>query len=184
MSIRIISGKFKGFSIEVPNSARPTLSRRRQSLFDMLEATSPGGNGFFTEKIVMDCFAGSGAFGFEALSRGAARAYFIDSDSQSIALIHSNSKKMKTADSTTIIHSKVEKLKRSSAAVDVVFLDPPYGKVSISKVLEYLLHKGWISENTIIITEEDASKTESFEEYQQIISKIIGNTIFKIIQYK
>jgi 16S rRNA (guanine966-N2)-methyltransferase len=150
----------------------------------MLEARSSGGNGFFVGKIVMDCFAGSGAFGFEAISRGANQAYFVDTDSQAIELIHSNSKKMKTENMAVIIHSKVEKLRKCNRAVDVVFLDPPYGKVSFPKILEYLLHTGWISKNTMIITEEDASRSESFEEYQQIMSKIIGNTIFKIIQCK
>ncbi|MDR2781797.1 MAG: RsmD family RNA methyltransferase [Holosporaceae bacterium] len=181
--IRIISGKFKGISIDVPDSARPTLSRRRQSLFDMLEAMSPGGNGFFKEKTVLDCFAGSGAFGLEAISRGAFRAYFVDFDAKAISLIRLNLIKMKTEDISTIIHSDILKLRRCNRreAVDLAFMDPPYGEISILKTLEHLIHTGWISEKTILVTEEDSRKTENFCAYHEITSKTIGNTVFKIL---
>jgi 16S rRNA (guanine966-N2)-methyltransferase len=187
MSVKIIGGKFKGFPLKVPDSARPTLSRHRQSLFDMLESQSPGGNGFFKEKILMDCFAGSGAFGFEAISRGAGYVYFVDSDPKAISAIHYNNKKMKTDEFCSIRRSDVRLLKYCQmnwTPVDLAFLDPPYGKVSVSKTLEHLFEVRWISKKTIIITEESAEKSEFIEDkHSVLVSKTIGNTIFKIMLY-
>jgi 16S rRNA G966 N2-methylase RsmD len=70
------------------------------------------------------------------------------------------------------------------APVDLVFLDPPYGKVSVSKTLKHLFEVGWISEKTIIITEESAEKSEFIEDkHSVLVSKTIGNTVFKIMLY-
>ncbi|MDR2724410.1 MAG: RsmD family RNA methyltransferase [Holosporaceae bacterium] len=188
MSVRIIAGKYKGFSLAVPPAARPTLSRYRQSLFDLLEAMANTPAGFFEGKIILDCFAGSGAFGLETLSRGASHAYFVDSAKESVSRIHSNVKKMKIENSSTIFCAEINyfgKQYRSEkynvhSGVDLVFLDPPYGKAIISQALKYLLNSGWISLNTIIVTEEDAGKTESVDGYFEIASRTYGNTIFRL----
>jgi 16S rRNA (guanine966-N2)-methyltransferase len=150
----------------------------------MLEARSHGGNGFFFEKRVLDCFAGSGSFGLESVSRGAEHAYFIDSNSEAISLIHINSKKIKAENFSTIIRSDVLNLKknRDCLPVDLVFLDPPYGKVSIRRTLNHLLHTGWISEKTTVITEENIRNVESLDGYTKIASKTIGNTVFGVFE--
>ena len=183
MSVKIVAGKYKGFTLDVPDSARPTLSHRRQSLFDMLESMAPGGNGFFAKKIVMDCFAGSGAFGFEAISRGAMYVYFVEDDTKAVSLIHSNAKKIKEEKSFSVICRNAKFIKRNKmdwAPVDLIFLDPPYGKAIISQTLKHMLQTGWISQETIVITEENAKSTEFLDEYITVASKIYGNTVFKI----
>ncbi|MDR0581035.1 MAG: 16S rRNA (guanine(966)-N(2))-methyltransferase RsmD [Holosporaceae bacterium] len=188
MSIRIIAGKYRGLSLAVPISVRPTLSRYRQSLFDILEAMSADKTGFFVGKTVLDCFAGSGAFGIEAISRGAGYAYFVDSDRKTIAVINENLKKLKIESSFSVICADARSLKRKCRfkrlatlpSVDLVFLDPPYGKESVSQTLKHLLRTEWISESSIIVTEESAKKTEFLNEYFEITSRTYGDTVFKI----
>ena len=78
MGVRIIGGQYRGMRINAPESARPTLVRHRQAIFDTLESIESEKFGhFFDNKIVIDCFAGSGALGIEAVSRGAVKAYLL-----------------------------------------------------------------------------------------------------------
>ncbi|MDR2646120.1 MAG: 16S rRNA (guanine(966)-N(2))-methyltransferase RsmD [Holosporaceae bacterium] len=188
MSVRIIAGKYKGLSLAVPASIRPTLSRYRQSLFDILELMSTDKTGFFVGKTVLDCFAGSGAFGIEALSRGADYAYFVDSDRKAIALINANLKKLKIENSSSVICSDARSLKKkyrlkrfaTLPSVDLAFLDPPYGKESISATLKHLLQTEWILGSSMVITEESTKKTEFLNEYFEITSRTYGDTTFKV----
>jgi 16S rRNA (guanine966-N2)-methyltransferase len=185
MGVKIIAGKYQGFLINVPGSARPTLVRTRQSLFDILESLNPERTGFFSGKIVLDCFAGSGAFGFESLSRGAEHAYFVDSSREATFSLRMNAKKMKVEDFSTIIYSDIKFLKKCGShfnPCNIAFLDPPYGKISIANVLECLLHNNWTTKNTIIITKE--RKIEQLNKYQEIASRTHGSSIFRILETK
>jgi 16S rRNA (guanine966-N2)-methyltransferase len=120
----------------------------------------------------------------EALSRGAEHAYFIDSDSEAVSLIRINLKKTKAEKNSAIIRSDVLNLRKNydCSPVDLVFLDPPYGKVSIRKTLNHLLHTDWISQKTVIITEENVHNVESLDGYTKIASKTIGDTIFGVFE--
>ncbi|MDR3156052.1 MAG: RsmD family RNA methyltransferase [Holosporaceae bacterium] len=107
MSIKIIAGQYGGIPIAIPKSARPTLSRYRQALFDILAASELD---FFYNKTVLDCFAGSGALGIEAISRGATHAYLVDRNKDAISTIMSNISKLKIADRCTLIRSDIMQL--------------------------------------------------------------------------
>jgi 16S rRNA (guanine966-N2)-methyltransferase len=90
---------------------------------------------------------------------------------------------MKEEEFFSIICSDVRLIKRHKmdwAPIDLVFLDPPYGTAMISQTLKHLLKVRWISKDSLIITEENAQKTESLDEFCTIISKTYGNTTFKI----
>lgn len=183
MSVRIIGGKFRGMRIDAPESARPTLVRHRQTIFDTLEAIEKDKFGrFFENKIVIDCFAGSGALGIEAVSRGASRAYMIDQNHQAIALIHKNTEKI--SEFFKIIRSDLLKLRNSDNVVcDIAFIDPPYGKISMNRVIGYLFEKKWISEKSLLILEEDAKNTENLKNCGTVIQKISGNASFRFVRY-
>lgn len=183
MSIRIIGGKFRGMRIDAPDSARPTLIRHRQTIFDTLETIEKDRLGrFFEDKIVMDCFAGSGALGIEAISRGAKMAYMIDQNHQAIALLHQNTEKI--SEQFKIIRSDLLKLRNSDGVVcDAAFIDPPYGKISMNKIISYLFDKKWISERTWLILEEDAKNIEVLENCKVIVEKISGNSSFRFVKY-
>ena len=195
MSIRISVGKYKNAVLEIPKSARPTLSKNRQSLFDMIESlnieSNPNDFGeFFKNSVVLDCFAGSGALGTEALSRGASHVYFIDNDKQAISIIKSNIAKIKAEKDATIIFSSVSefgKIKKSvKDHIDVVFFDPPYEKFPLDEIIKNLSENEIISRDTILIIETRATDpvlnkiSESFNVLKSKKSGISGFIIATI----
>lgn len=185
MSIRIIAGKFKGISVDVPQSARATLSRARQSLFDILESLQIDGNvgKFFNDKVVLDCFAGSGAVGIEALSRGAKYAYFVDINGDAAKAIKANVEKVKSEKLSTIICTNILKLKKTQQACDFVFLDPPFHtNVNIEKVVNHLIENGWISSQTIVAI-ETPTLFNTLNRFQIVISRKVGTISFSVFRY-
>jgi len=188
MSIKIISGQLKGSVLVVPEPARPTLLRSRQSLFDILVSTGDSSSDpqhFFENKIILDCFAGSGALGIEALSRGAQFAYFVDISQKSIDAIYKNIQKLKLENQSKIIKTDIFKIKRNAQPSDVIFVDPPYGKVSIAKTIKCLNEKGWIKEDTLIVIEEDISNFEDLSSLVNIsVERKLGHSLFRIAKLK
>jgi 16S rRNA (guanine966-N2)-methyltransferase len=149
--MRIISGQWRGRPLEAPpgRSTRPTADRARETLFSMLTSRL----GSFADLRVADLYAGSGALGFEALSRGAASATFVENDSAAAAAIRRNAEKLGAAERATILATSAVKLPRQEA-FDLIFADPPYGKGSGSAVVgaveaaEWLAVGGWLSIET------------------------------------
>ena len=187
MSTKILSGQLKGSVLVVPDSARPTLLRFRQSLFDMLVSIDKNPKDFFKNKVILDCFAGSGALGIESLSRGASFAYFVDVSQKAIDAIYKNVQKLSLENCSKIIKTDILKIRKSheQTTCDIMFVDPPYGKVSIKKTLQHLIKTGWVGPNSLIITEEDASKVENISDITEIIiERNLGKSIFKITKLK
>lgn len=188
MSIKILAGTLKGLYIDSPNSARPTLSRFRQTLFDILESFASGNNfgHFFEGKIVLDCFAGSGALGFEALSRGASFAYFIDRDRKAVNTIFDNAKKLGVISSCKIMQADATTIKPSEnyrpEICDIVFIDPPYGQVSIKQTINNFQQSGWIDDNSLLIIEEPARSTEEIPNTKCLLQKCIGISSFRLMK--
>ncbi len=121
-AVRILAGRWKGRRLEVPEGARPTSSRAREALFDILQDCIPGAR-------VLDLYAGSGAVGLEAVSRGATRAVLVERD---IEVLERNVGRLKPrpgeirilrADARTLVAS----FAREEVLFDLVFADPPYG---------------------------------------------------------
>ena len=187
MSTKILSGQLKGSVLVVPGSARPTLLRFRQSLFDMMVSMAHNPKDFFKDKAILDCFAGSGALGIESLSRGASFAYFVDISQKAINAIYKNIQKLSLEDRSKIIKTDILKIRKPQerAACDIVFIDPPYGKVSIKKTLQHLFKTGWINENSLIVTEEDTLKAEDLSNITEIVlEKNLGKSVFRITKLK
>ena len=147
--MRIVAGKWRGRPIDAPPGAgtRPTADRVRETLFSMLASRI----GSFEGLRVADLFAGSGALGFEALSRGATTAVFVESDSNVASIIHRNAERL-GAD-VQILRSSALALPRS-APFDLIFADPPYAPGSGSAVVkavtdaEWLAPGGWMTVET------------------------------------
>jgi 16S rRNA (guanine966-N2)-methyltransferase len=120
--MRIIAGKAGRIAIKVPNAvARPTTDFVRQALFSILGEKVEGAR-------VLDLFAGSGALGLEALSRGAASCTFVDESRQSTAVIAENLSKARLAAGHPVKAEVIPYLKRDAASYDLIFADPPYWK--------------------------------------------------------
>lgn len=117
---RIVAGTAKGMTFRVPKSARPTPDIVREAIFATL-----GHRGYLDDTTVLDLFAGSGAFGLEAASRGAQSVTAVDISREAISIIRSNA--AKTGLAITAVQSKAETFLNSTGAdYDVIFLDPPY----------------------------------------------------------
>jgi 16S rRNA (guanine966-N2)-methyltransferase len=149
--MRIIAGEWRGRQIEAPpgRATRPTGDRVRETLFSMLASRL----GSFEDLRVADLFAGSGALGLEALSRGAAFATFVESDTATANVIKRNAEKLGASDRTRILGGSALALPRSEP-FDLIFADPPYSTGSGSAVVqavaeaEWLAPGGWMSVET------------------------------------
>jgi len=140
--MRIIAGAWRGRVIEAPpgQATRPTADRVREALFSMLTSRL----GSFEELRVADLFAGSGALGFEALSRGAAHATFVESDAKASAVIRRNAEKLGATHRVQMLGGSALTLPRSEP-FDLILTDPPYSPGSGSAVVEAVTKAGWLA---------------------------------------
>ena len=138
--MRIIAGKWRGRPLAAPpgSATRPTADRVRETLFSMLVTRL----GNFEELRVADLFAGSGALGFEALSRGAAHAVFVENDAKAAAAIRRNAEKLDA--SMQVLASSALALPRVEP-FDLIFADPPYAPGSGTAAVRSVLDAGWLA---------------------------------------
>jgi len=173
--MRIISGKFKGrvltslSGINPELRLRPTSERAREAIFNILMH-----NSFTTLNgaRILDLFAGTGALGLEALSRGAAHAIFIENNPEPRAIIRENIEKLGLTGQTNIYRRDASKLGVNRAApFDILFIDPPYDSDLLVPTLECLRTEKWISPSSLIITEFPASSPPSLDKTWTIVSQ-------------
>ena len=140
--MRIIAGEWRGRSIEAPpgRGTRPTADRVRETLFSMLVSRL----GSFDDLNVADLFAGSGALGLEALSRGAASATFVESDPAAAAAIRRNADALGAANRARVLSGSALALARSDP-FDVIFADPPYVQGAGSNIVRAVVHSRWLA---------------------------------------
>jgi 16S rRNA (guanine966-N2)-methyltransferase len=140
--VRIIAGEWRGRTIEAPpgRATRPTADRVRETLFSMLASRL----GSFEDLAVADLFAGSGALGFEALSRGAASATFVEQEPKAAAAIKRNAEKLGATDRVRILGGSALSLPKAES-FDLLFADPPYAQGSGSAAVEAVLKAGWLA---------------------------------------
>lgn len=155
--MRIIAGRFRGRRLVAPKgmSTRPTTDRTRESLFNILSNLVD-----FEGLRVLDLFAGTGALGLESISRGAAHALFVDSDSPACAAIRINIEALRIAEKAHILKEDATRLGPPSnkQRYDVVFADPPYGMGFGERVAERLVKSAWLKRNGLFVLEEHASQ--------------------------
>lgn len=157
MALRIVAGRFRGKVLTAPEgeATRPTSDRARQAVFNILEHAdwSPG----LVDLRVIDLFAGSGALGFEALSRDAAYCLFVETDPDARGAIRDNADAMGLFGVTRIHRRDCTDLGLKPAGdgepFDLAFLDPPYRKGLGEKALSGLLSGGWLSPSAICVWE-------------------------------
>ena len=160
--MRVIAGKFKGRPLNAPKgtSTRPTSDKARQALFNVLEhaAWAPPLDG----ARVVDLFAGSGALGFEALSRGGAFCLFVDIDAGARGAIRDNIEALQLFGITRLHRRSAtdlgEKPAKLSAPFNLVFLDPPYGKDLAPAALAGLIDGRWITDDALAVLEVAADE--------------------------
>jgi 16S rRNA (guanine966-N2)-methyltransferase len=151
---RIIAGAWKGRKLAAPAGleTRPTGTRARQAVFDILMHAHWAGAEFLRAAAVLDVFAGTGAYGLEALSRGAASVSFIEQAPAALMALRQNIAACK-AESTTRIIAGDALAQHSGHPHQLIFLDPPYGNNLVPKALAALFPRNWIAPNAILIAE-------------------------------
>ncbi|MDY7097852.1 MAG: 16S rRNA (guanine(966)-N(2))-methyltransferase RsmD [Pseudomonadota bacterium] len=144
--MRIISGEWRGRKLVAPKGdlTRPTADRTRETLFSMLTSRL----GSFDELSIADLFAGSGALGLEALSRGAASCLFVEQDRSALDAIRANIAAFEVRDRARVEATSVMQLRARTEPLDLILLDPPYKTGAGSVALDRLLRLGWIGEAT------------------------------------
>ncbi len=148
--MRIVAGQWRGRPLVAPkgDATRPTADRTREALFSMLASRL----GDFEGLAVADLFAGSGALGLEALSRGAARCLFVEQDKAALDVLRANIAKF-GASGAEVRAASVLSLGPASAPLDLVMMDPPYGTGAGNVALDRLARLGWIGAGTWVSIE-------------------------------
>lgn len=176
--MRIVGGRFKGRTLAAPagRDTRPTSDRAREAVFNILEhaAWSGGVEG----RRVLDLFAGSGALGFEALSRGAAFALFVETDAAARGAIRDTVEALGLFGVTRIHRRDAADVGDKPAGLgepfDLVFLDPPYRKGLGERALARLRLGGWIADDALIVFECAADETPQLHGYEQVDARDYG----------
>jgi 16S rRNA (guanine966-N2)-methyltransferase len=154
--MRIVAGKHRGRPLLAPpgERVRPTSDRAREALFNILSHGDFAAEGVpFAEAPVLDAFAGTGALGLEALSRGAGAAVFIEQDSAALAALRKNIAALGESGRSRIISGDATRPPRAQAACAVVFLDPPYRSGLAGPALTALAAAGWFAPGALAIIE-------------------------------
>ncbi len=150
--MQVIAGKARRLKLAAPAGldTRPTSDRYKETLFNILQPLIPGCR-------FLDLFAGSGAIGIEALSRGAKEAVFVDNSSKAVRCIRENLEHTHLSDQASVYASDVftviRRLALNAEPFDIIFLDPPYDAGCEPKALEMLAASGLVSADTLIVVE-------------------------------
>lgn len=155
--MRIVAGQWRGRKLVAPKgeATRPTADRARETLFNMLTSRL----GSFERLRVADLFAGSGALGLEALSRGAAHCLFVEQDRAALDAIRANITALDARARTQVDAGSVMALRASAQPYDLLLLDPPYKTGAGEVALDRLLRLGWIGAESWIALETSAKET-------------------------
>lgn len=177
--IRIIGGQWRGRKLSVPDRAglRPTGDRARETLFNWLQADVPGAR-------CLDLFAGSGALGLEALSRGAASAVFVERDRRLCEALRELASDWPGAERMEVVQGDALRwLAGDRRQFDLVFVDPPFSESLQGPVLEMLAEGGHLATEARIYVEQDAREPEvdPGERYELMRSKTLGEVRMSLL---
>lgn len=183
--MRIVAGSFKGRRLTTPSSnrIRPTTDRTRESLFNILSHKID-----FDDVRVIDLFAGTGALGLEAVSRGAKYVLFVEESAEGRGLLRSNIESFGLQGNSKVWRRDATKLGPigQMQKFDIAFMDPPYGKALGEGALEALRSGEWLTNNAIIVVEESKGNLpQNPHGYELLDERGFGETdigIFAITQ--
>lgn len=175
--MRIVAGKFRGRGLAAPEGGaiRPTADRTRESMFNMLVSRID-----LAGLRVIDLFAGTGALGFEAMSRGAGFALFVDTSAESRSLVRTNAEALGLNGTTKLFRRDATDLGApgTMGRFDLAFADPPYGKGLGELASMSLRLGGWLNPGAILVLEEGAaSAPQALEGYDTLDQRRFGETI-------
>ncbi len=177
--MRIIAGEWRGRPLIAPagDATRPTADRTRETLFSMLTSRL----GSFEGLKVGDFFAGSGALGLEALSRGAAGCLFVERERDAVAAIRANAAKL-GLERPDIRQADVLALGAAPAPLDVIFMDPPYRTGAGAVALDKLGRLGWAAAGSWISIETERSESLSIKGFSIEAERVVGKAKIHLLR--
>jgi 16S rRNA (guanine966-N2)-methyltransferase len=180
--VRIIAGQWRGRTLVAPEgqATRPTADRARETLFSMLVSRI----GDFEGLAVADLFAGSGALGLEALSRGAASCLFVESDAAALRALRRNITNLRAQALCDVRAASVLALGPAKAPLDLVLLDPPYGTGAGAVALDRLIRLGWIGEATWVSLETAADEEPRVKALEAVAERRVGKARLTLLRLK
>jgi len=177
-SIRIISGKYRGRKLPVlmAEGLRPTTDRVKETVFNWLMP-------YLQESSCLDCFAGSGGLGFEALSRGAAQVNFVELNRAAVKQLQENQQLLDINNMSIRQSDALEFIKKNTQEFDVVFLDPPFRKGFVEQAAS-LLNQNSLAKNALIYVEMESENNlqQLPEDWQLLKEKVAGQVIYRLYQ--
>lgn len=187
--MRIVGGSHKGRPLITPqNSAiRPTSDRAREAIFNLLShaAWLPEDRDILESAIVLDVFCGTGAFAFEALSRGASLAFCLDTSKAALGLVHQNADSLGLKGQLRTLSANATSLPTALAKATLVFLDPPYREGLLTKTLASLPESGWLADGALIIVETDSAAPETIPDCYEILdTRRYGRALISFLMLK
>ncbi|GBQ88512.1 N-6 adenine-specific DNA methylase [Acetobacter nitrogenifigens DSM 23921 = NBRC 105050] len=174
--VRIIGGDRRGRQLQAPPGSvtRPTADRVRQALFDMVLHASWGGRDAVEGVAVLDGFAGTGALGLEALSRGAASCAFFERDRAALAALRVNITACRKEDASRVFAGDILAPPKAVNPCGLVFLDPPYGKGLPALALNALTARGWIAPDALVIVETAKDEAPPVDTVEILFERVHG----------
>jgi 16S rRNA (guanine966-N2)-methyltransferase len=178
--MRVIAGAWRGRKLVAPkgDGTRPTADRTRETLFNMLASRL----GSFEGLTVADLFAGSGALGLEALSRGAASCLFAEQDGAALDSIRANITTLGARDRSDVRAGSVMSLGAAKAPYDLILLDPPYGTGAAAVACDRLLRLGWIGPGTWIAAETGGKEAVEVDGLNVDVERKVGKAKLSLLR--
>lgn len=178
--MRIVSGQWRGRKLQAPagDTTRPTADRTRETLFSMLVSRL----GSFEGLSVADLFAGSGALGLEALSRGAATCLFAEQDPAALRALRANIANLQAQARCDVRAGSVLALGPAKAPLDLFLLDPPYGSGAGEVALDKLLRLGWIGPATWISLETGPGEEPRIKGLDVVAERKVGKARLSLLR--
>ncbi|HOA50424.1 MAG: rRNA ((966)-N(2))-methyltransferase RsmD [Pseudomonadota bacterium] len=178
--MRIIAGDWRGRKLTAPagDTTRPTADRTRETLFSMLVSRL----GSFEGLAVADLFAGSGALGLEALSRGAARCTFVEQDAAALKALKANVAALEAGTRADVRASSVLSLGPAKEPLDLLLLDPPYNSGAGAVALDKLQRLGWIGPATWISLETAVNEEPEVKGLEAVADRKVGKARLTLLR--
>ena len=178
--MRIVAGEWRGRKLIAPDGeiTRPTADRTRETLFSMLASRL----GTFEGLSVADLFAGSGALGLEALSRGAATCLFAEQDPAALRALRTNIANLRAQERCEVRAGSALAMGPAKAPIDLVLLDPPYGSGAGSVALDKLARLGWIGPATWISLETSLTEVPVVKALETAAERTVGKARLTLLR--
>ena len=186
--MRVVAGRHRGRRLATPadDSVRPTADRAREGVFNVLAHGRLGADGgsVLAEARVLDVFAGTGAMGLEALSRGAAHATFMERDPVALESLKRNIASLGEEERSHVSRADATRPPYASTSASLVFLDPPYGAGLAAPALTALAEAGWLASGAVVVLEhEDTVPSAPTAGFEAIDERRYGRARFTFLRF-